>query len=140
MAEIIITKGEIITKARLKRKNTIHTANTSVEIIIPKSEFIDEDISNYELICIEKVFLPYKLTDKSKLEFYNIQFYSKSSSFQEFLQKFLVPIHFFQIEEQIELGSLDPQRMLEIKYNFYSLYSLSMTINSSSNVFVTIIG
>jgi len=66
-----ILKGEIITKGYLKNTSTVHTNNTDSRIDIPVSKFIDENIQSYEMICIEKAFFKYELTESSKLSLYN---------------------------------------------------------------------
>ncbi|MBN2039397.1 MAG: hypothetical protein JW864_05110 [Spirochaetes bacterium] len=54
----ILLKGEIITKVFLKHRGTVHTPDSDNKIKIPESIYIDKDISGYELICVEKAFLP----------------------------------------------------------------------------------
>ncbi|MCK4795878.1 MAG: hypothetical protein KAT05_00780 [Spirochaetes bacterium] len=65
-----IDNREIITRmyVRYNAKNE----NSCEKITIPRTKYNDEDFSNYEIITDEKGFIPYKLTDQSKLEFYNI--------------------------------------------------------------------
>lgn len=62
--------GEIIPRMFVKYNS--RKENSHEEIIIPATKYIDEDFTTYEIISDEKSFIPYKLTEKSKIDFYNI--------------------------------------------------------------------
>ena len=77
--------GEIITKAFFKNKDPKYTLNTDPDILIPTTRYTHKSLSEYEMICIEKAFFPYNLTDESKLSFYNIlSAYSRLSGMKYF--------------------------------------------------------
>ena len=68
--------GEIVT--RMSIKYNAWNENTDNSIYVPSSQYANEDFSIYEMISDEKAFIPYKLTEESKLNFYNtIVAYSK---------------------------------------------------------------
>ena len=82
-----VEKGEIITRMYLKNNAT--NENTDQKIIVPKTKYIDEDFSVYEMIVDEKAFIPYHLKDnKSKLNFYNtLTSYSKLKGMKYFSRR-----------------------------------------------------
>ncbi len=59
----------------ISRMYILHDArgeNSHKEISIPRTKYLDEDFNIYEIKADEKGFIPYKLTEESKLKFYNI--------------------------------------------------------------------
>jgi len=76
-----VVQGNIITQAYLKYHNTISTEDHNYAISIPKTKYTeDTDYSEYEMIAVEKAFLPYRLDKKTILELYNnLTDYSKLS-------------------------------------------------------------
>jgi hypothetical protein len=63
--------GELITKGFLKNTSLVHTANTDDLLNIPVSQYINKDLSSYEMLCTEKAFLKYELSEDSKLSLFN---------------------------------------------------------------------
>jgi hypothetical protein len=90
-----VLKGGIITKSFLKNNNTTHSPNTDAQINIPDTQYAGKDLADYEMICLEKAFFQYRLTEELKLPFYNIlasasklkgmEYYSKTESKTETL-------------------------------------------------------
>lgn len=76
-----VVQGNIITQAYLKYHNTISTEHHNYAISIPKTKYTeDTEYSEYEMIAVEKAFLPYSLDKKTILELYNnLTNYSKLS-------------------------------------------------------------
>lgn len=76
-----VVQGNIITQAYLKYHNTISTEDHNYAISIPKTKYTeDTEYSEYEMIAVEKAFLPYRLDKKTILELYNnLTNYSKLS-------------------------------------------------------------
>jgi len=66
----IVLKGGIITKAYLKSKDTVHTPNSDKSINLPGTKYTDKGLSGYEMICIEKAFLPCKNLKEIRQIFY----------------------------------------------------------------------
>ncbi len=66
----IINNNQII--SRMYIKYNVRKENSENEIIIPRTKYFDEDTTIYEIKADEKGFLPYILTDESKLAFYNL--------------------------------------------------------------------
>ena len=64
-----VNKGELIPDMFVKFNS--RGENSKDKIIIPRTKYNDIDLSNYEIISTDKGFIPYKLTDESKLAFYN---------------------------------------------------------------------
>lgn len=64
-----IVSGEIITRMYLKYD--AEGENTDLSIKIPVTQFVNEDLSNYEMITDEKAFIPYDLEKEGKIKFYN---------------------------------------------------------------------
>ncbi len=67
---INLENGNFLT--RMYVKFNIRGENTDSIINIPKTIYSKEDYSVYEVITDEKVFIPYNLTEETKLNFYNI--------------------------------------------------------------------
>lgn len=79
----ILLRGELITKCYLKHKGTVHTPNTDARIIVPLTKFTGNDLQNYEMLCVEKAFFRYDVSEKSLLYLYNtLSAYSKLSGMQ----------------------------------------------------------
>jgi hypothetical protein len=68
--EIQKTKSGEIT-ARMFLKNDPQGVNTHKKMDVPKTQYTKEDFSKYEMVVDEKAFIPYTLTNESKLKFYN---------------------------------------------------------------------
>lgn len=64
-----VKNGDIIARMYLKHNSV--KENTHLSITEPKSKYIDVDLIPYEMICDEKTFFPYNLTQESKLKLYN---------------------------------------------------------------------
>ncbi len=82
-----IKNGEIIT--RMYTKNNAVGENTDLIINIPKTKYINEDFSIYEMVTDEKAFIPYKLdSNEKKLNFYNtLCSYSKLKGMKYFSRR-----------------------------------------------------
>ncbi|OHD15972.1 MAG: hypothetical protein A2086_11110 [Spirochaetes bacterium GWD1_27_9] len=81
-----LKKGDLI--ARMYLKYNPSNVNTDLEIKIPKTKFTSEDYSVYEMIVDDKAFIPYNLTDESKLKLYNsLTSYSKLKGMQYFSRR-----------------------------------------------------
>lgn len=90
-----INDNQII--SRMYIKHNARGENSDKEIIIPRTKYLDEDFSQYEIIADEKGFLPFDLTQESKLKFYNIltsfsklegmEYYSRRAGKKELLIK-----------------------------------------------------
>lgn len=82
-----ITNGEIIT--RMYIKNDVKNENTDIFINVPKTEYVDEDSSLYEMITDEKAFIPFEIRNEDdKLTFYNtLTAYSKLSGMKYFSRR-----------------------------------------------------
>jgi hypothetical protein len=65
-----LRQGKIITRAYLKESPSLNVGSRN-GLRIPRSEYIG-DLSNYEMVADEKAFIPYRLTDKNRLAFYNL--------------------------------------------------------------------
>jgi hypothetical protein len=86
-------KGEMI--SRMYIKYNARSENTNMSIDVPRTKYADEDFSPYEIIVDEKSFLPYELTNESKLKIFNtftafskskgMIYYSRSSGKDETL-------------------------------------------------------
>ncbi|OHD05996.1 MAG: hypothetical protein A2086_05035 [Spirochaetes bacterium GWD1_27_9] len=71
-----LDNGELI--SRMYVKFNAKKENTDENIPIPQTKYNNEDFSIYEVVTDEKVFIPFELTDQSKLQFYNtLTSYSK---------------------------------------------------------------
>jgi hypothetical protein len=57
--------------SRMYIKNNARGENSDKSIKIPRTKYLDEDFSKYEIIADEKGFLSYDLNKKSKIDFYN---------------------------------------------------------------------
>lgn len=58
--------------SRMYIKYNVRKENSDNEVVIPRTKYFDEDYKIYEIKADEKGFIPYKLTDESKLQFYNL--------------------------------------------------------------------
>lgn len=65
-----VIAGDIISRMYIKYDAV--KENTDKFITVPKTEFADENFSQYEVVIDEKAFIPYKMgSDSKKLSFYN---------------------------------------------------------------------
>jgi hypothetical protein len=64
-----INKGELVPDMYIKYNSM--KENSKDKITLPRTKYNDQDLSSYEIIATDKGFLPYKLTEESKLKFYN---------------------------------------------------------------------
>ena len=90
-----VVNGDILpqmwVKYNAKNENSVES------ITIPRTKYNDEDYSIYEVITDEKFFIPYELTDESKMKFYNVltsysglkgmQYYSRRAGKESLLIK-----------------------------------------------------
>jgi len=65
----LVLTGEFISRMYLKHNPV--GENTDIRIQIPITKYTSEDYSNYEMICDERAFIPYKLDSKTRLSVYN---------------------------------------------------------------------
>lgn len=65
-----IDNGEIISRMYVKIDPLNESSDKSINII--RTKYNDENFSGYEIITDEKGFIPYELTNDTKLKFYNI--------------------------------------------------------------------
>lgn len=65
-----VLKGDII--SRMYIKYNAKDENTHLRMVIPATKYVNEDFSIYEASADEKAFVPYKLTNESKIKLYNI--------------------------------------------------------------------
>ena len=65
-----INNGEIISRMFVKYNMREENSHESLEI--PKTDYLNEDFDPYQIKADEKGFLPYVLTEESRLAFYNI--------------------------------------------------------------------
>jgi hypothetical protein len=65
----VINNNQLISRMYLKYNAA--GENTNEFITIQRTKYNDEDFSKYEIISDEKGFIPYVLTEESKLKFYN---------------------------------------------------------------------
>jgi hypothetical protein len=70
--EKVVLKGELITWGFLKNTSKVHSPNTDGRIDIPVSQYIEKELESYEMICVEKAFFKYDLSENSKLSLYNM--------------------------------------------------------------------
>lgn len=64
-----LKNGEIITRMFLKTNP--QKANTDLKLVLPKTDFTPDGLSSYDMITDEKAFIPYILTDETKLKLFN---------------------------------------------------------------------
>jgi len=64
-----INSGELIPNMYVKFN--ARGENSVENIVIPRTKYNDQDLSSYEIISTDKGFIPYELTEESKLAFYN---------------------------------------------------------------------
>jgi hypothetical protein len=113
-----LTKGDLI--ARMYLKFNSRGENTHMNIEIPKTKYTDEDFEIYEALADDKAFIPYKLTNESKLRLVNnltdfsglkgSEYYSRSSGKVETLI-----VDCFRIDSPKTIKKLDNNVYTEIK-------------------------
>jgi hypothetical protein len=85
-----VKKGDII--SRMYLKTNPEKVNTHLKIDIPKTQYTDEDFSVYEMIVDEKAYIPYKITEDSKLKLYNsLTSYSKLKGMVYYSRRIATP-------------------------------------------------
>jgi hypothetical protein len=85
-----VKNGEII--SRMYLKTNPENVNTHLKIDIPKTQFTPEDYSIYEVLNDEKAFIPYKISDESKLKLYNtLTSFSKSTGMVYYSRRIAQP-------------------------------------------------
>ncbi len=78
-----VLKNKILTRVYLKYIECDNPEIRNERIQIPKTRYIEENFSDYEMVVDEKAFIPYKLNERAKLSLYNIfSAYSKLSGVQ----------------------------------------------------------
>lgn len=65
-----VLNGEILTRMYIKYNSEGEA--TDLELPIPSTKYAPVDYTKYQMITDEKAFLPYDLTEDSKLEMYNV--------------------------------------------------------------------
>jgi hypothetical protein len=112
----VVLNNELITKGYLKNKKTVYTPNTDTMRSIPASRYLKGDMGSYEMLCVEKAFFKYELTDSSKLMLFNtLVACSKLSGMKYYsrLEKKIKPAIFdcYRIE-----SPADPKRIDDLTY------------------------
>jgi len=109
-----INKGELIPQMYVKYN--ARKENSLDKIVLPQTKYNDADLSGYEIIATDKGFIPYKLTDESKLSFYNtLSAFSKLEGMQYYSRRDAKVIQLVQKCYRVE--SLSGNKYDDVKYD-----------------------
>lgn len=120
-----VVDKDIISKMFVKYNKRGENTHTKIEIA--KSKWTDDNFNNYEILCDERAFFPFDLTDKSKLDLYNIitngenlsgmEYYSRSA---KKVEKLIV--NAFNIDNKLQKNRIDKTSYTNIEPSIEKLF------------------
>lgn len=111
-----IDSGELISRMYVKYDPDKESSDTDLYAKINKTEYFDRSLDEYDLIADEKGFIPYKLTDESKLKFYNILTSFSSLKGMKYYSRRDAKVTIF-IKECYRVESLSGKKYNDITYS-----------------------
>ena len=109
-----VISGDIIPQMWIKYN--AKSENSVESISIPRTKYNDEDFSVYEVVTDERFFIPYQLTDESKMTFYNtLTSYSGLKGMQYYSRRAGKPA--LLIKKCYRVKSLSDEKSPDITYD-----------------------